>query len=108
MFDRREHAVRLLAVAETGKIHAAPDRRAMTRPALTHTVARLEQRFGARLFERLPTGVRPTPLGEQAPGPARGVLREMTDAGEKTGMALSGRERRFRVSDATRCRPGSP
>ena len=56
MFDRREHPVRLPAVAETGKIHAAADRRAMTRPALSRTVARLEQRFGGRLFERLPTG----------------------------------------------------
>ena len=71
---------------------------AMTQPALTRTVAGLERRFGGRLFERLPTGVRPTPLGEQAVCLARGVLREMTDAEEKIGMAVSGREGRFRIT----------
>ncbi len=98
MFDKRDDLVRLLAVAETGKIHAAADRLAMTQPALIRTLARLEKQFGDRLFERLPTGVRPTTLGERAADLARGVLREMTDAEEKIGMTISGRAGRFGIT----------
>ena len=63
MFRRRSEIEKFLAVAEAGKIVAAADRLAMTQPALTRAIARLERRFGAPLFERLATGVRPTALG---------------------------------------------
>ena len=63
--------MKFLAVAEAGKIGAAAERLAIAQPALTRTIARLEARFGARLFERLPTGVRLTPLGETAAELAR-------------------------------------
>ena len=53
----------------------------------TRTIARLEARFGARLFERLPTGVRLTALGETAVELARGPLREIDAAVEKFGAA---------------------
>ena len=98
MFDRREDLVRLLAVAEAGKIQAAAAQLAMTQPALTRTVARLERQCGGRLFERLPTGVRPTPFGEQVITLARGVLREIANAEDTIGMAVSGRAGKFRVT----------
>ena len=63
MFERRSELEKLVAVAEAGKIVAAAQRLAMTQPALTRAIAALESRFGAPLFERLPTGVRPTALG---------------------------------------------
>ena len=98
MFDRREDLDRLLAVAEVGKIQAAAERLALTQPALTRTVARLERQFGGRLFERLPTGVRPTPFGEQVTALARAVLREIAEAEERIGMAVSGRAGKFRIT----------
>ena len=98
MFDRRDDMVKLLAVVEAGKIQAAANRLAMTQPALTRTIGRLEAGLGGRLFERLPTGVRPTPLGERAAALARGVLREIAAAEEQIGDALSGREGRFRIT----------
>ena len=63
MFKRRSELEKLVAVAEAGKIVAAAHRLAMTQPALTRAIVRLESRFGAPLFERLATGVRPTELG---------------------------------------------
>ena len=48
MFETRSEPEQLLAVAEEGRIVAAAERLAMTRPALTRAIARLE---------RLPTGV---------------------------------------------------
>lgn len=98
MFDRREDLERLLAVAEAGKIHTAAARLSMTQPALTRTIARLERQFGGRLFERLPTGVRPTPFGEQVIALARAVMREIVEAQEKIGMAVSGRAGKVRVT----------
>ena len=98
MFDRRDDLVKLLAVAEAGKIGAAAERLAIAQPALTRTIARLELQLGGRLFERLPTGVRLTPLGTAAAELARGVLREIGAAEEKIGAAVSGRAGSFRVT----------
>lgn len=98
MFDKRDDLARLIAVAEAGQIQAAADRLAMTQPGLTRTIARLEMKLGGRLFERLPSGMRPTPLGERAVALARGVLREIAAAEEKMGHALAGREGRFRIT----------
>ena len=66
MFKRRSELEKFLAVADAGKIVAAADRLAVTR-----AIARIESRFGAPLFERLSTGVRPTALGAVAALPAR-------------------------------------
>ena len=89
MFDRRNDLVKFLAAAETLGI---------AQPALTRAIARLEKRFGGKLFERLPTGVRPTPLGAAAAELARGVLREIEAAEEKMEAAVSGRTGRFRIT----------
>ena len=53
MFDRRSDLVKLIAVADAGGILAAAERLAITQPALGRVIARLELRFGGRLFERL-------------------------------------------------------
>ena len=98
MFDRRSDLVRLLAVADAGRIVTAADRLAMTQPALSRVVARLEREFGARLFERLPTGIRPTRLAAIAVEHARRILREVRDGEEAVAAALAGRTGRFRVT----------
>ena len=91
MFERRSELQRLVAVAEAGKIVAAAHRLAMTQPALTRAIARLEGRFGAPLFERLATGVRPTALGAEAAAQARRLLRAFEEAEDRIGGALEGR-----------------
>ena len=98
MFDRREDLVKFLAVAEAGKVLAAAQTLGIAQPALTRAIARLERRFGGKLFERLPTGVRLTPRGAAAAELARGVLREIEAAEEKMEAAASGRTGRFRIT----------
>ena len=55
MLDSRDDLVKFLAVAETGKILAAAERLAITQPALSRTIARLEARCSGKLFDRLTT-----------------------------------------------------
>ena len=95
---RRDDLVKFLAVAEAGKLLAAAETLGIAQPALTRAIARLEKRFGGKLFERLPTGVRPTPLGAAAVNLAQGVLREIEAAEEKMEAAVSGRIGRFRIT----------
>ena len=91
MFRARSEIEKFLAVAEAGKIVAAAHRLGMTQPALTRAIARLESRFGAPLFERLPTGVRQTALGAVAAREARRLLRAWEEAEDRIGGALAGR-----------------
>ena len=98
MFDSRQDLVKFLAVAEAGKILAAAERLSIGQPAITRAIARIERRLGGRLFERLPTGVRLTPLGAVAVELARGLLREIETAEEKIEAAVSGRAGRFRIT----------
>ena len=98
MFEKRSDLVRFLAVAEAGRIGLAAERLIMTQPALTRIVARLERRFGGRLFERLPQGVRLTALGVTATERARRILREYAAAEHEIDAARSGRTGAFRVT----------
>ncbi|MDE0150095.1 MAG: LysR family transcriptional regulator [Rhodospirillaceae bacterium] len=98
MFERRSDLVRLLAVADAERIVAAADRLAMTQPALSRILARLEREFGASLFERLPSGIRPTRVGALAIDHARRILREVEDGEEAVTAAIAGRTGRFRVT----------
>ena len=98
MFERRTDLLRLLAVAETGRTGAAAERSNVTQPTLTRDIARLEQRFGGRLFERLPDGMRLTGLGATAVERARRVLREVEAAERAIEDARSGRTGAFRIT----------
>ena len=98
MFERRTDLLRLLAVAETGRIGAAAERSNVTQPTLTRDIARLEERLGGRLFDRLPHGVRPTALGATAVERARRILREVEAAEHAIDAARSGRTGVFRVT----------
>jgi DNA-binding transcriptional LysR family regulator len=53
-----------LAVVEHKGITAAADALHISQPALTKSIRQLEDNLGVPLFERLPTGVVPTPFGE--------------------------------------------
>ena len=98
MFEKRSDLVRFLTVVETGRIAAAADLLDITQPALTRVIARLERQFGARLFERLPHGMRLTALGVTVVGLARRILREMEAAEEAVDAVRSGRTGSFRIT----------
>lgn len=73
----------LLAVAEAGSIRKAGQALHLTQPAVTAAVAELEDAVGARLFERLPTGVAPTVHGERFIGRAKAIMGELRLATEE-------------------------
>ena len=98
MFEKRTDLVRFLAVADAGKIAATAERLAITQPTLTRDIARLEHRFGGRLFERLPHGVRLTALGAAVAERARRVLRELQAADEAVDAVRAGRTGVLRVT----------
>ena len=98
MFERRSDLVRLLAVADAERIVTAADRLAMTQPALSRIVARLEREFGGRLFERLPSGVRLTRLGAVVAESARRILRDIEEGEEAVAATLAGRIGCFRIT----------
>lgn len=52
-----------LTVVEHQQISTAADQLGLTQPALSKSIKQLEDRLGVTLFERLPTGVRPTRYG---------------------------------------------
>ena len=98
MFEKRSDLKKFLAVAETGTVLGAADRIAMTQPALSRAIARLEAAFGGKLFERLPTGVRLTEFGATVAEQARHILREMETAEGRVRSALSGHSAGLRVT----------
>ena len=100
MFERRSDLVKFLTVVEAERIVTAADRLAMTQPALTRVVARLEKEYEGRLFERIPTGVRLTKLGAVVAERARRILREIEDGEETVVAALAGRTGSFRIAAA--------
>lgn len=98
MFEKRSDLIKFLAVAETSKILAAADRLGITQPALSRVIAKLEDQFGGRLFERIPTGVRLTGLGTMVAALARDILREIEIAEGKIQDTVSGRSGCLRVT----------
>ena len=98
MFEKRKDLIKFLAVAEAGAILTGADKLGITQPALSRVVARLERQFGGRLFERLPKGVRLTPLGTVVAGLARHILYEIDAAEEKVNATICGRTGSLRVT----------
>lgn len=98
MFEKRSDLNKLLVVAETGQILSAADKLAITQPALSRIVSKLEEQFRGRLFERIPTGVRLTELGSIVTELARGLLREIEDAEDIVFSMVSGRSGTYRVT----------
>jgi len=98
MFEKRSDLMKFLTVAETGTVLGAADRIAMTQPALSRAISRLETSFGGQLFERLPTGVRLTEFGATVAEQARHILREIETAEGRVRSALSGHSSGLRIT----------
>lgn len=62
------------AVAETGSFTKAGIRAAVTQPALSASIAKLEEELGTRLFHRSPRSVTLTPAGRRFQATAQEVL----------------------------------
>src|SRR3954465_15250933 len=54
-----------LAVARGGSVRAAAERLGVNHSTVLRRVAQLEERLGAQMFEKLPSGYRPTAAGEE-------------------------------------------
>jgi DNA-binding transcriptional LysR family regulator len=54
-----------LAVARGGSVRAAAERLGVNHSTVLRRIAQLEERLGAQMFERLPSGYRLTPAGEE-------------------------------------------
>ena len=54
-----------LAVAREGSVRAAAERLGVNHSTVLRRVAQLEERLGARMFEKLPSGYRLTDAGEE-------------------------------------------
>jgi DNA-binding transcriptional LysR family regulator len=84
-FRQLQHA---RALARHGNFRLAAREIHISQPALTRSIKALEQAVGARLFDRLPAGVTPTPAGELFLERALRVLREGEDLEHAMGDLL--------------------
>lgn len=77
------HLRDVLAVAERGSLRAAARHLGIAQPALTRSIQELERELGIPLFERQPTGVVVTPMGELFVRRANAVRMELQRAREE-------------------------
>jgi len=66
----------VVAIHETGSLARAASRLGMAQASLSKNLARLEDQLGLRVFERSPTGSRPTPAGELIVSRAKRLIEE--------------------------------
>ena len=72
-----------LAVAREGSVRAAGERLGVNHATVLRRIAQLEKRLGARMFEKLPSGYRPTAAGEE--------VRELAEQMEATSHRIETR-----------------
>jgi len=86
-----------LAVVADGSISGAAARLAVSQPALTKSVRKLETRFGVPLFERMPRGMALTAFGECLLPHARRIEAECRFAETEMQALRGGRAGRLRL-----------
>ena len=74
--------ITFVVLAETGNMTVAADRLNITQPTLTKRLQQLEFHYHCELFERLPRGVKLTPLGEALLPFARSIKETYLQADE--------------------------
>lgn len=78
---RMRHLTLISALGETENLHAAADRAHMTQPTATRLLRDAEEILGAPLFERLPRGMKPNPLGIDAIAFSNRILSQLENFG---------------------------
>ena len=68
------------AIADTGNFSRAAERCQVAQPSLSQQVLKLEEDFGAKLFDRLGRSVRVTEAGRAFISHARAILEQMDEA----------------------------
>jgi DNA-binding transcriptional LysR family regulator len=80
----------LLVIARTGSFSRAAEELNLTQPALSRSVAGLEQRFGFRIFERGRGGASPTVVGALVLADAEALLRDARALGQNLHLYARG------------------
>jgi DNA-binding transcriptional LysR family regulator len=91
------HLTLVCALADQGTMVRAAEQLHVTQPILTRSLRELEDLLGARLFERGPKGVAPTPVGTTFVGHARTVLGQIGRAGTEIDDLVHARTGQVRV-----------
>src|SRR5262245_44704171 len=79
-----------VAVVESGSIRAAARKLGHSQPAITKSVRGLEAELHARLVQRSPQGIVPTPSGRAFFARARAAQTELRKAGEEVAQLGGG------------------
>lgn len=87
----------LVAVAQERHLARAAERLALSQPAVSKTLAELEQLAGARLVERGRRGARVTPAGELLLAHALRVLEAVDEAAQAFAPTAQARTQRLRI-----------
>ncbi|KMS68845.1 LysR family transcriptional regulator [Streptomyces viridochromogenes] len=88
----------LCAVADAGSVGRAAADLGYSQPAVSTQLRRIEGHFGEPLFERGPTGVRPTPYGVEVVAQARDVLGRAAAIGRRRSPGSTPARRALRVA----------
>lgn len=96
MLDRH-HLMILQEVARSGSVTAAADRLALSQSALSHTIRRLEERFGVEIWTRHGRALRLTQAGEHLLALARIVLPQFDHAERALADFAAGRRGLLRI-----------
>ena len=83
----------VVAIHETGSLARAASRLGIAQASLSKSLARLEDQLGVRVFERSPTGSRPTPAGQLIVARAKRLIEE-TEILQRDVALLAGAEPR--------------
>ena len=78
---RMRHLTLISALGVTENLHGAAEAANMTQPTATRLLRDAEEILGAMLFERLPRGMRPTPLGVDAIAFSDRILSQLENFG---------------------------
>lgn len=66
-----------IAAIELGSLQRAAERMNLSQPAMSKSIARLEEEYGTALFERTPRGIQPTAFARELERHARRVLADI-------------------------------
>lgn len=91
------HARIVREVASSGGISLASERLGMGQPAVSKIVRRLEDEFGAEIFERGPKGVTLSPFGKTFLRYAQVIERETRDLAVEANKLVRGEVGHFRI-----------
>lgn len=91
----------ITAIARLGKLRLAADVCSMTTPAASRMLADMEVQLDAKLFERTPKGMMPTPVGTVLVNHARKLVHDIDQMSQDFAAHLGGKGGSVRVGAVT-------